>query len=136
MKTSKEQLVTIATFSQVIEAQLAKTRLEADSIEVFISNENIVSMNWLLSGAVGGAKLLVRKEDEDRAKEILNENYKGELTENEYDIIKCPQCGSENTSFEKFSKRIAFLSWLLLTFPIPYLKKKWRCRECGFEWKK
>ena len=66
-----ENRVVIAIFPQVIQAHIAKSRLEADGIEAFIRDENIVALNWLYSNAVGGVKLEVAAEDEKRARAIL-----------------------------------------------------------------
>lgn len=65
------QLITIAAFSQPIEAHLVKTRLESEGIECFLANEHIVTMNWLWSNAVGGVELQVKESDVEKATEIL-----------------------------------------------------------------
>ena len=67
------RLITIASFSQPIEAHLTKTRLEADGIECFIFDEHIVRMNWLYSNAIGGVKLQVKEPDVERSIEILQQ---------------------------------------------------------------
>lgn len=68
-----ERLITIATFSQPIMAELARTRLEAESIGCFIADESIVMMNPFYSPAVGGVKLQVRESDIQRALEVLRQ---------------------------------------------------------------
>ncbi|MFO1518965.1 MAG: DUF2007 domain-containing protein [bacterium] len=73
MKTMSAPFVTIATFSRPFEAYLAKGKLESEGIEVFIADENIVGINWLLSNLVGGVKIQVREEEREKAVEILNQ---------------------------------------------------------------
>lgn len=62
-----EKLVTIASYNQVVEAYLAKARLESEDIEVFILNED---MSWLYSYVVS-VELQVKESEVKRAKEIL-----------------------------------------------------------------
>lgn len=64
-------LITIANFPSPIDANLAKTRLEADGIECVLTNEHIASMNWYWPLAIGGVGLQVRESDAERAMEIL-----------------------------------------------------------------
>jgi hypothetical protein len=66
-----DTLVKVAAYATVVEAHLAKTKLESEGIEAIILDENIVGLNWLYSAAVGGAKVHVRKGDFERARRIL-----------------------------------------------------------------
>ena len=68
-------LVTIASFSQPYEAEIAKTHLESEGILSFLSNENVVGINWLWSNAVGGVKLQVAEPDVEAARQILSTDY-------------------------------------------------------------
>lgn len=54
-------------------------RLEAEGIEAWLADEHLVQTDWLYSIAVGGIKLQVRPEHAQRALEILNTDYSGEL---------------------------------------------------------
>ena len=47
----------------------------------------------------------------------------------------CPKCDSFDVYYEKYSRRAVFASWLLLGIPLPFLKRKWRCKGCSYEWK-
>ena len=47
-------LIKIATFSHIIDAQPAKTKLELKGIECFIVDERILSKDWLYPYVVGG----------------------------------------------------------------------------------
>ena len=131
-----ERLVTVAAFSQPIEAHLSKTRLESEGIECFITDEFIVTNNWLFSNAVGGVKLNVRESDAQRAFEVLQlEPIEIDTVEVGADEPRCLECSSLKVSYERFSRRLVFASWLLLGFPLPFLKRKWICKECGYQWK-
>jgi tetratricopeptide (TPR) repeat protein len=133
-------LVTIATFSQATEAYVLKTKLEAEGIWSLVADEHLVTWNWLYSNALGGVKLRVREVDVERALEVLGlESLGTESEEEELDIeddeSRCPNCNSFNIHYERYARRPQFASWLLLGFPIPFLKRKWKCNDCGYEWK-
>jgi len=134
-----ERLVTIATYSQAIEADLSRTRLESEGIDCFLADEHTVTVNWLYSNAVGGVKLKVRESDGQRAIEILRrqpvtaDDPDDQVAE--HDEIRCPRCDSTDVNYERFSRRLTFASWLLLSFPFPFFKRKWECRKCGLQWK-
>ena len=66
-----ERLVTVASFSQAMEAHLSRARLESEGIECFISDEFTITNNWLFSNAIGGVKLNVRESDAQEALEVL-----------------------------------------------------------------
>ena len=63
-----EKLITIATYGNIIEANLAKIKLDSQGIECFLADENAVA---IYSGAVGEIKLQVRQSDAVEALEIL-----------------------------------------------------------------
>ncbi len=127
----RNRLVTISTFNYLAEAYVCKQKLETAGIWSFIADEHIVATNWLWSNLVGRAKLQVRALDAKRALEILNEPYDPTLGRSG---PQCPRCTSFNARYEKYAWRLLFLSWLLLPCPLPFLKKKWKCKECGHEW--
>ena len=63
--------VKVASFSQPFEAHLARTRLEAEGIACVVSDEYLVRVDWLLSNAIGGVKLMVPAGEAARAREAL-----------------------------------------------------------------
>ena len=68
-------MVTIATFDQAAKARLAQNVLQAAEIQAAVSDESLVAMDWLLSNAVGGVKVQVWEEDEDRAVATLEREF-------------------------------------------------------------
>lgn len=67
------ELVTIATFDVPVHAEAARMRLDQEGIDAIVADANLVGADWFLSNAVGGAKLQVPAEDEDRARLILSQ---------------------------------------------------------------
>jgi hypothetical protein len=64
-------LVTIATFADVPEAELAKERLQLEGIDAFVFSENTAGIMPFLNPATGGIRLQVQPQDAERAREIL-----------------------------------------------------------------
>ena len=132
------KLITIATFSEVIDTQLAKRKLESDGIECFIVDEHILSIDWLYPNCVGDVKLQVNEANVGRAIEILHKTDSMEDVVTENDKPHCPNCNSSDVydvHYEKFLGRSPFVLGLLLVIPLPFLKRKWECRKCGYRWK-
>ena len=66
-----ERFRTVATFDLAYKADLAWAALDEAGIEAMVTDREIVSMEWLLSNAVGGVKLQVAESDVPRALEVL-----------------------------------------------------------------
>jgi hypothetical protein len=66
-------IVTLRQFLTVQEAMMAKSILDSAGIESFLADENVISMNWLWSNALGGVKLQASKTDVAAASELLEQ---------------------------------------------------------------
>ncbi len=135
LSRASEDLVTIASFNLAAEAHFARGLLEAEGIDAVVIDENLTTLNPLLTGAIGGVRLQVRESDAERAMQVLGQAEAGQRLEIPMAEIVCPRCGSSQVYFEKFNRRRSKLMWLFLGIPIPFLKRKWKCRNCGHEWK-
>ncbi|MCP4366910.1 MAG: tetratricopeptide repeat protein [Deltaproteobacteria bacterium] len=135
------RLVTIASYSYPTEAYIVKGRLESEGIWSYVADAETVTVNWLYSNAIGGVKLRVREADRKKAQEILAHEAEAiewddeEYEDEEYEEEVCPICKSQNTDYEKYAMKLVFLSWLILSVPLPFLKRKWKCQDCGHTWK-
>jgi hypothetical protein len=67
----ERDLLEIRRFLDLPEALLAKGRLESAGIECFLTDDNMVRINW--SNLLGGAKLLVNRADAEAATAVLDE---------------------------------------------------------------
>ena len=72
-------LVTVATYDLMPDAHIAMGRLQAEGIECWLADENLVQTDWLYSIAVGGIKLQVRERDATRALQTLARDFSDEL---------------------------------------------------------
>jgi len=66
-------LITVRSFWNLVEAELAKGMLEAAGIECFLFDDNMVRMDWFQANAIGGVKLRVDPENVAEATRILDE---------------------------------------------------------------
>ena len=125
-------LVTIASFSFPHEAHIARAKLESEGIPAFVADEHTINMQWLYSNALGGVKVQVPDTFVKQANEVLALNDSEALIAQEgYDGFLCPQCGSQNTEFLVRGRRIAFLAFIALHFPLWPFKRQIQCNECG-----
>jgi len=132
------RLVTIAKFSQLIEAQLSRATLVGHGIEAFIADEQFATMNPLYLNALGGVRLQVREPDAVRAVEVLAalpEEAGDDPDEEDHEepLHRCPRCDSQYTYYQWTG-----FHWLLgvLFFGLPFLflDKRWICRKCQHTW--
>ena len=136
-----DKLVTVAIFVEPVEANLAKGRIEAEGIECFLAGEHFAGTYWLLSNAAGGVKLQVRESDAQRAAEILQAKAEKGSAETDDTWVeqdsgeRCPKCHSDDIEYEPFSRKVFYLSILLLRFPLLFIKRRYTCRACGHVWK-
>ena len=90
------EVVTIATFRFVAEADLVRAAIEQAGIEVFMVDDNLVAMDWLLANAIGDIKLQVAPEDAESALQIVDScrNHRATLNANAPEVIfACENCG-------------------------------------------
>lgn len=125
-------LIEIASFSFPLEAQIAKASLEAADIPVYITDEQTINMQWLLSNALGGVRLLVPEEFAVEAKELISRDFSEDLQkETEIEVSVCPECNSSNVEAYTIGKKPALVVFLLLGFPLFFYKHGIKCNDCG-----
>jgi hypothetical protein len=131
--------VTIAIFDDYITANFEKQKLEENEVPCYLADENTITAKWILKNALGGIKLRVPNDYVEQAEKILAERIEAVQIDHTIDSIHndliCPQCGSNNTRTEKFSKSSIGWTWLLLGFPISInIIRQSRCFYCENKW--
>lgn len=125
------ELVTVRTFSNSFSANLLLTKLRNGGVECYLKDEYTVTMDPLLTYAVGGIKLVVKKEDAPEVFELLKEFDKDFRSK-----AVCPKCGSHN--IELVPKRnaanmiTAILSWIFSSYAVS-AENVYKCSNCGYE---
>jgi DNA-directed RNA polymerase subunit RPC12/RpoP len=125
------ETVIIRTFDNYFSANILLTRLRHAGIECYLKDEYTVTIDPLLSNAIGGIKLIVKKTIESEARKML------QLFDNDYkNYISCPHCGSHDVllvpkqSAENLITAIA--SWLFSAYAVS-AENVYKCSNCGFE---
>ncbi len=125
--------VILRRYDNYIPAHIDLGTLEEEGINCWLKDEATVTIDPILSNAVGGIKLMVADTQSDRAAGILRtlENIQKELD-------PCPNCGSRNFELvstpKKASNWISTLFGLFISgYAIP-LDKVNHCFDCGHEY--
>ncbi len=128
--------VIVGRYRDLPTATVAKSILDSAGIESILADDNFVRLDWLMSNALGGVKLLVRDEDAQEAKNVLEEQVPEKFNVEgvgEYEQPKCPKCGSYEVSLDGLDRKLAYPG-LLLGIPIPAVRSGWNCHDCGHSW--
>jgi len=70
-ETPSQDLVTVATFRNYVQAQFAQSRLLTSGMPAFLFDDNTIRINWFWATALGWVKLRVPTSDTVEALEIL-----------------------------------------------------------------
>ncbi len=122
----------INAYNNYVEAHIARGVLEEEGIESWLKDENTVTIDPILTNAVGGIKLMVESSQAQRAFDILTC-----LRQENRAAVACPKCGSHN--IEEVSTPRKANNWLtaLLTFGLGDYAiapdKVNHCFDCGEE---
>jgi hypothetical protein len=89
-------IVTVATFQSLPQAEACKLYLESEGLTVFLSDTEMVRMDWLLSNALGSVKVQVPSIQVENAATLLERmrmrhDEQSKLT----DDASCLACGAE-----------------------------------------
>jgi len=132
------ELITLKTFDNPIDAHLMRAKLESENIVCFLFDEHTVGMNPLYNVTLGGIKLKINKSDIEKATEIIDQVSKTPSTNEVGEVIRCPNCKSEDLYSGFKSMRggkgvlSAIIAFLFMVFPIFY-KTVYKCKTCGKE---
>ena len=123
--------VCIRAYDNYIKANLELSLLREAGINCHLKDEYTVTIDPLLSPALGGMKLMVAEDNRQQAFGILEESDKFYLKS-----VPCPRCRhftlemvTETTSYESLGGKIKSL---LINGQAEKVKKFYRCENCGF----
>ncbi len=136
-------IITLTTFATLQEAEAARMRLEEEGIEAEVEGAvGAAGMPWAMSGMA--IKLLVQKQDVEKAAEILSQKADAvQEGAEDFDgdghlIRRCPRCGSGETEEiprQALSVRRGVPVIGLLATAVLFYKRDWQCKGCGNRWK-
>ncbi len=123
------ELKLLQRFDNYFFANITYGKLRDAGIECYLRDENTVTIDPLLSNAIGGIKLEVAEPQFEIALSIMKESEEAYLND-----IECPYCNKNGlTVEEKISNHNTF--WSKLKNQIAYgqiatYHKKYRCKHC------
>ena len=122
--------VILRTYNNYIPANITLSRLKEAGVHCYLKDEYTVTIDPLLSNAIGGIKLAVAEEDEVLARQLLDK-YQQEY----WQSMTCPNCGSHNIRHvpkeKESSKKNRWFGWFFGNHLMPDLVYK--CGQCGYE---
>ncbi|MEP7143365.1 MAG: hypothetical protein ABI707_10865 [Ferruginibacter sp.] len=124
-------LVTVKTFENYFSANIILTKLHAAGVECYLKDEYTVTLDPILSNAIGGIKLVVKKSDESMVKQLLD-TYESEYVK----AATCPKCGSNDFAYitkpGAANYLTAIFTWIFSSYAIApdYV---YQCGKCGYE---
>jgi hypothetical protein len=135
-----DNIITLESYYDPMLAHIIRTRLEANGISCFVTDESGIGALPLYNQTVGGVKLKIFERDLEKCREILavegdlHENDHFEIDDETNTYVMCPYCAStnvrninENTDEEQ---SLTFLnSFMNLVNPF-YVQKNWHCFNC------
>lgn len=95
-RIDENDVVNVAAFQYVQEAELARMMLEEQGIQAELADDGVVGGFSLWSNAVGGVKVIVRRKDADRAARFLEEHRESLVAKRNGEPIEfeCEECGA------------------------------------------
>lgn len=126
--------VELRSFDNYIEANIVMHMLQHANINCHLKDENIITIDPLLSPAIGGMKLMVHHSQVEKAWDLI------ERAEQEYlKDIPCPVCHAHALKTisvtKKHSSKLSALASMLLNGHSVEVTKMYRCTKCGYDFK-
>lgn len=124
--------IVLNAYSNYIEAHIAKGVLEEEGIQCWLKDENTVTIDPILTNAVGGIKIMVAATEAQKAWDVL-----ARLKNEQKLALTCPHCGSNNIELVSSPRKaINWLSAITTFFIGDYaitIDKVQHCFDCGHE---
>lgn len=122
--TSTPAYTVVASFVNIVEAEICKGMLQAHGINASVLDGELVAMNWGYSQAIGGVKVVVPTANANIAKAYIAATQDGEVKLN-----VCPRCGG--TDVAVVPMRFLQYLWSLIIARGPYHSaSRLRCNTC------
>jgi len=134
MMQDHDDIIVFQRFDTVIDANIAKSKLDAYGVPCFLTEENMANLYPGASKMMNSnVRLHIFGHDEERARQVMMENA---LTVDDDATLRCPKCKSKNIERD-FPKELTVPFWSSLQYLFfgiffPH-KKVYRCTDCETE---
>lgn len=127
MTDPQNKIIIFRAYDTVMEANLAKTKLDAYGIPCFLTDENLTNLYPIRNAIFPGVRLHIFEQDSDEVKTILEE---GQVSDG---FIKCPQCGSHDYEgqLSAIDRGVFFLTGIFGMVTASQHPSHYRCKSCG-----
>ncbi len=127
---------TFRTYSDSVEANIALSKLQANAIPCFLTNERVNDLLWHMKVGLGGIQLMVDENDFEKAYKVLS-SENTPITDEETGDIICSYCGSNNIKYGPQTNAklnlVGFLKLLIsliIMTPAPVANRQYHCFNC------
>ena len=126
--------VPLRTFDNYVEANIVMNMLVASDINAHLKDEHTVTIDPLLSPALGGIKLMVHYTQVERAWELLEDAEAQYLK-----TIPCPVCKAHSLKIisvtKKYKCKLSAVINMIVSGKSVELVKMYQCAACGYDFK-
>ena len=126
--------VELRSFDNYMEANIVLKMLQSFRINCHLKEENTITIDPLLSPAIGGMKLMVYSSDVETAWCLLDKAEERYLKD-----VPCPICKAHALTTisvtKKHTCRLAALASMLLNGHSVEIKKMYQCKACSYDFK-
>jgi DNA-directed RNA polymerase subunit RPC12/RpoP len=124
--------ILLNTYDNYIEANLHLLQLQEEGINCWLKDEHTVTIDPLLTNAIGGIKLMVHETQKERAQDLLR-TIINKAKENR----ACPYCSSFNVEYIVSNRKAsnwfsAIFTYLIGGYAVAG-EKLYHCFDCGKE---
>jgi predicted RNA-binding Zn-ribbon protein involved in translation (DUF1610 family) len=124
-------IITLRSFDNYFLASITLTKLQDAGVECYLKDEHTVTIDPILSNAIGGIKLVVKEQDAEEAKKILQQ-----FDEEYLQSVKCPQCGAAQITLVTKPGASNFITaiftWMFSSYAVA-AENIYQCGKCGYE---
>ena len=114
----------LAVFEYSTDAYVTKSKLDSEGVKTMLMDEATIDSDPLISGAIGGVKLLVHNDNLEKASEIYNDIRTYQKDEDGKDIF-CPKCKSNRILVAPLHRK----NIIYMLFPF-FEGRKLICNNC------
>ncbi|MDQ2834913.1 MAG: DUF2007 domain-containing protein [Acidobacteriota bacterium] len=130
-------LTTVRRYRDLSEALVARGAVESAGIFCFLTDENLVRLDWQISNSIGGIRLQVAANDVEAAEAILAQPAPDSIAmrdQPDFRQPRCPRCTSTDIAWERQGRKVALAALYLFSLPVPRGSEPWHCNSCDLKW--
>ena len=128
------EFVQLRSFDNYIEANIVLNMLQHENINCHLRDEHVVTIDPLLSPALGGIKLMVHHAHVERAWDLIDKAEQQYLK-----TIPCPVCKAHALTTISVTRehkcKLAALAYMILNGQSVEVTKMYKCSACGYDFK-